>query len=160
MSAVGEYLVCVLAGALICGILLELVGKKSTNASLIRLLCGVFMTLCIVSPLLDIRIGPLADLTADIKQEADSMAADGKNMAQEQYRAVITQRTEAYILDKAESLGADVTVAVTLGEDDFAAPRAVTVRGRISPYAKGLLGNWLESNLGIAAEEQTWIASN
>lgn len=160
MQFVGKYLLGILSGALICAIVLELVGKKSANAALIRLLCGVYMLLCVVSPLLDVRIGSLTDFTDAIGQEANGFAQDGKNMAQEEYRAVITQRTTAYILDKAASLGAEIEAEVTLSEDDIAAPSSVTVRGRISPYAKGLLSSWLESELGIEAEEQTWIATN
>ena len=159
MKTIGEYLLCVLAGALICGIILELVGKNNASGPLIRLLCGVFMILCVVSPLLNIRLSSLTDFTDEIREQADAVSSDGKMMAQEEYRAVITQRTQAYILDKAVSLGADVTVEVTLGEDDLAAPHAVTIRGRISPYAKGLLSSWLASDLGVATEEQTWIAT-
>lgn len=158
MDSLGKYLLGILAGALICGIAMELVGKKSGNGPLIRLLCGVFMMLCVISPLLDVRIGPLSDLTGQIQQEADAITQDGKNLAQDYYRSVITQRTQAYILDKAVSLGADIEAEIVLSEDDLSAPESVTLRGRISPYAKGLLSNWLESELGIASEEQTWIA--
>lgn len=158
MASLGKYLLGILACALICGIALELVGKKSGNGPLIRMICGVFMILCVVSPLLDIRIGPMSDLTGQIQQEADALTQDGKNLAQEYYRSVITQRTQAYILDKAVSLGADIEAEIVLSEDDTSVPKSVTVRGRISPYVKGLLSNWLESELGIATEEQTWIA--
>lgn len=158
MISLGKYLLGILVGALICGIAMELIGKKGGNATLIRLLCGVFMMLCVVSPLLDIHIGSLGDLTGQIRREADAITQDGKNMAQDYYRSVITQRTEAYILDKAVSLGVDVDAQVVLSQDDIAAPQAVTVRGRISPYAKGILSDWLERELGIESEEQTWIA--
>ena len=158
MISLGKYLLGILVGALICGIAMELIGKKGGNATLIRLLCGVFMMLCVVSPLLNIRIGSLGDLTGQIRREADAITQDGKNMAQDYYRSVITQRTEAYILDKAVSLGVDVDAQVVLSQDDIAAPKAVTVRGRISPYAKGILSDWLERELGIESEEQTWIA--
>lgn len=160
MASLGKYLLGIFACALICGIAMELVGKKSGNGPLIRFLCGVFMLLCVVCPLLDIRVGPLTDLTGQIRQEANVIVQDGKNLAKDHYRAGITQRTQAYILDKAVSLGADIEAEVILSEDDYAAPKSVTVRGRISPYAKGLLSAWLESELGIEAEEQIWIASN
>ena len=160
MSFLGKYLLSILACALICGIAMELVGKKGGNAALIRMLCGVFMLLSVVSPLLDIRIGPLTDLTGEIREEAERITQDGKNLAQDQYRAVITQRTQAYILDKAVSLGAEIEVDVSLSEDDHFAPKSVTIRGRVSPYARGLLSDWLESALGIHSEEQTWIASS
>ena len=160
MDSLGKYLLGILAGALICGIAMELVGKKCAHAPLIRLICGVFMILCVVSPLLDIRIGPLSDLTGQIQQEAEAVTQDGKNMAQDYYRSVITQRTQAYILDKAISLGADIEAEIELKEDETSVPKSVTIRGRISPYAKGLLSKWMENELGIATEEQTWIATN
>jgi hypothetical protein len=160
MDSLGRYLLGILASSLICGIAMELIGKKGSNSAAVKLLCGVFMLLSVMSPVLDVRIGALTDLTGAFQLEGDTFAQEGKNLAQEQYRSVITQRTEAYILDKAVSLGADVDVEVVLTDDDTSAPKAVTICGKISPYAKGLLSSWLNRELGIATEEQRWIASN
>lgn len=160
MSSIGEYLSGVLCAALICGIVSELMGKKGVSASLIKILCGIFMTLSVIAPLVDIRMGPLEDLTNGIRADAQSAIAEGESMAVNEYRTVIKQRTEAYILDKANSLGAEVQVSVSLDEGELAQPCSVIIRGRISPYAKGLLSNWLSTDLGIHTEEQKWIATN
>ena len=160
MIPMGRYLLGILSGGFCCAIALELVGKKSANGAMIRFLCSVFMMICVVSPLLEIRLGSFADLTDQIKQEAKFATQNGIHMANEEYRSVITQRTKAYILDKAASMGADMNVEVVLSDSDTAQPSSVTLRGRISPYAKGIISSWLESELGIKAEEQTWIATN
>ena len=156
MSSVGEYLLRILCVAILCGIVSEIMGKKGISSSLIRLLCGVFLVLSAVSPLTSITLSPLEHLAQGIYREAEDVVADGKQTAQQEYRTVITQKTEAYILDKAQSLGAEVTVRIFLEEGELAAPQSVAIHGRVSPYAKKVLSNWLTSELGIDAEEQTW----
>ena len=157
MIPLGKYLLGILAGTLICGIAMELIGKKGGNATLLRLLCGVFMPLCVVSPLLDIRIGALDDLTGQIRREANAAAQEGKNMAQDYYRSVITQRTEAYILDKALSCKSTLEVDIILSEDEVPVPSAVRLEGYVSPYAKRILQQWLVADMGIPKERQIWI---
>jgi hypothetical protein len=69
----------------------------------------------------------------------------------------IIQQTQAYILDKARSLDAELTVEVFLGDGTIPVPIGVRLEGNISPYARKLLSQMLQDDLGIPAEEQIWI---
>ncbi len=160
MQSIREYLLGVLAAALICGIASEIMGKKGVSGSLVKLLCGVFLSVSVVAPLADLRLSALPDWTQDIQLDASQAVAEGNQLANAEYRAVITRQTQAYILDKAESLGATLTVEVTLAQDALASPEAVTLRGSISPYAKQTLSRWIISELGIEEEALKWIAVN
>ena len=61
-------------------------------------------------------------------------------------------------MDKAESLGAELTVEVTLSDDELMVPCAVKLSGAISPYAKKVLSDTIAKDLGIQVEEQIWTA--
>ena len=78
-------------------------------------------------------------------------------MAEDAYRSGIKQRTESYILEKARSLGTEVTVEVTLSTEEMPVPIGVTLTGSISPYAKEQLAQMMEQELGINRKEQIWI---
>ncbi len=152
----GEYVLGVLCAALICGVVTRILGKKGVQGNLVQILCSIFLMISIVSPLAKLSFDSWENLHLDIERDALAAADQGKNEVNNQYRQVITQRTTTYILDKAESMGLALEVSVTLREDDLAAPKAVTLRGRIAPYAKQVLSSWLANELGI--EEQEWIS--
>ena len=62
---------------------------------------------------------------------------------------IIKQRTQAYILDKAQALNTVLEVEVTLSDDDIPVPLKVRLKGKISPYAKGRLQATIAEDLGI-----------
>ena len=68
---------------------------------------------------------------------------------------IISEQTEAYILDKAADLHANLHVEVTVGEDNL--PTAVTLSGEASPYARRQIQAIIANDLGISKENQKWI---
>ena len=66
----------------------------------------------------------------------------------------IEERTAAYISDKADALGLEVTVRVEtdLGDDGVPVPSAAEVTG---PYSREL-ADFMTRELGIPAERQVW----
>lgn len=155
MESIREYLIGVTAAALICAVMTKLLGKGTLGA-VVKLIAGIFMALAIISPMVDIRIEELTDFVSDIKLSADDAAVEGENSARAAVESIITERTREYILDKAEALGLEMTVEVELDTGEIPVPRAVTLSGDISPYAKAVLSEYIAANLGIEAEEQTW----
>ena len=57
-----------------------------------------------------------------------------ENLARDSMADIIKEETEAYILDKAADLHANLRVEVAVGEDNL--PAAVTISGEASPYAR------------------------
>ena len=157
MESVGGYLVSICACAIFCGILTRLLGSKGMLGTTMKVLCGIFMLLTVISPLVHIRLNKLSDISLEFKDDANRVVEQGSQSAKEMMSAIITEQTTAYILDKAQSLNAQLQVDLLLTQEDFPVPCSVKLSGNISPYAKSVLSNWIASNLGIPLEEQTWI---
>ena len=156
MESVRGYLLGITVVALCCGILSAVLGKKGLTSGTVKFLCGIVMLLAVVGPLLNLQIGNLQGSFKGFSQEADAVTAFGRETALKEYAGIIKERTAAYILDKAESLGAELTVEVTLSDDEPMVPCAVKLSGAISPYAKKVLSNTIANDLGIQVEEQIW----
>jgi hypothetical protein len=153
MEAIKEYLVAITSAALICGLVNALAGGKSTTAKLLRLLCGLFMAATVMKPLVDIQITDIRSFVDQLTVDADLAVMNGEEIASNEMKRIIKEKTETYILDKAKTLGAELEVDVTL---DGVIPTAVTLKGNISPFAKASLCETIARDLGIALEEQIW----
>lgn len=151
----GGYLMQVITAGILCCIVRQLFGKKGAVASAVKLLSGIFMTLIIIAPILDIRIDAVLDDLDQFKTDGLYAAEDGENSSKDAMAKIIIDKTQAYILDKAKSLGAEIEVELELTDERI--PCGVTVAGKISPYAKQALSQYLDSELGIPKEAQRWI---
>ena len=157
MDALGPYLLRVTAAAILCAILKSLLGKEGTPAAMGKLLCGVFLAVTVLHPLTALRMGSLQVFSQDIAWKASQAVAQGESDAAQALRAGIKQRVEAYILDKAASLGAELTVEVTLTLDTPPAPGGARLEGKVSPYARTQLAELMTKELGIPKEAQQWL---
>lgn len=157
MQDVGNYVLHIITAAIISALATRFLGDSGVFGSAIKLLSGMFMILAVVAPWTDLRLDILSQMAGDIDLEAAYVTAEGENSAQEAMSQIISTRTQAYILDKANELGAELTVAVFLTDEAPPVPFGVQLTGKISPYNKTILSNWLDKNLGITPEEQIWI---
>ena len=154
MTEIKEYLLGITAAAILCSILVRLVGNKGTAPGIIRLLCGLFMTATVLSPLIKLELTRYTAYADGISEQASQIAQDGKQMALEEIEAIIISRTESYILEKASALGVNLEIQLFLSNQ---IPARVYLRGAASPGAKALLTAWIAENLGIPTEAQEWI---
>lgn len=155
MEALRTYLLSVTAAAVICGIASRLLGKKGTPAALGNLMCGVFLTLAVMQPLSRFR-GSL-NIPMDFASKAEQAAALGQAEAKKAMSAIIKERSEAYILEKAALYQTELTVEVTLSDDEIPQPESVRLQGAVSPNIKALLQSIIAEKLGISKEKQVWI---
>lgn len=160
MDAIKTYLLQVTAAAVVCGIVHTLAGKKGTLATGVRLLSGIFLTLTLLGPLVNLRLTEIPDALQKIESAGSDLVADGEISSRDAMAEIIKEKTEAYILDKADSLGAAVQVSVSLTLDGMPVPNAVSLRGSISPYGKQRLQEIITEDLGIPEEAQTWTVTN
>ena len=156
MEHIREYLISVTAAALLCGILQSLAGQKSSNTGLLKLICGIFLSLTVIRPLADIRLEEFEIWTRQIHADAESAVAEGANYAKQAMIRQIKEQSEAYILNKAASYGSTVSAEVTV-EGDPPLILSCTIQGNLSPYAQKQLSRILEEDLGIREEDQRWI---
>ena len=151
-----EYIIRVIAAAIICVLTKNITGSSAAIGAILKTISGVFLAIVILSPLLHLDFAAVADHTDIFSIDADQVVQDGVQLSDSALRSSITQYTEAYILDKAASLKADLSVEVTLSEDDTPVPCSVVIEGRVSPYAKSKLTKLISDDLGISKENQIW----
>ena len=155
MDGLRQYVISVVAAAIICGIITGLI-QKGTAKEIVKLVCGFFLAFTVIHPIADFDISSLSDFGFAYSGDAAEAAALGENIAQESLREIIKAETEAYILDKATALNLELSVEVSISEDDTPVPVAVCLSGEASPYARQQLQGTLQSDLGIAKENQLW----
>ena len=156
MQSLRSYILSIVASSIICACVQVLIGKKGTSAKLIRMVCGIYMAIVFVTPLHKIDFSIYTDYFSGIMHQAEDAVSEGQNIAQQKRKEIIIRQTQSYILDKASSFGVDVEVAVTVSDDATQAPNAITIKGAVSPYVKKMLTNYIEEQIGIPKEAQTW----
>ena len=112
---------------------------------------GLLLLLVILRPLGTVEWEKLA-------LPAGNFEAQTPTSRQEQlseFSTIIAEKTAAYIWDKAQALGVDcrVNVSVEAGESGIPLPVGVTIRGA---YHAGL-SMWLEEEVGLPADKQIWL---
>ena len=157
MDTVKQYLLTVICASIICACIRLLLPEKQPGSKTANMLCGIFLVITVVSPLINLRLDDLPRYTDYLSFDASSIIDSASSNQEEAYRQSIIQLTQAYILDKAENFAPELSVEVTLSEQDPPVPCAVTLEGQISPQAKEELQAVLELELNIPKEAQTWI---
>ena len=128
---------------------------QGREQAMVRLAGGLLLTLAVLRPLAGMDWeGPALEAGAFQIRTEEQAAVYRKNQ-QQVLSAIIEDRTEAYILDKANRLGLDCTVSVTAaaGESGIPLPDTVTIRGGYSE----ILAVCIEEEVGIPAEKQFWL---
>lgn len=157
MDALREYILSVVAAAILCSLVTALSGKNAAAGKVLKLVCGLFLTFTLIRPIAKIELTDFTRITNSLEADAALAVGAGEDYYEESLAAVIQARTQSYILDKAQTLGAELQVQVHLNEHHI--PDEVVLTGSVSPYTKGKLQSILVSELGIAKERQIWIGS-
>ena len=157
MAGFGQYIFSVTTAAIIYSVLPSLLEKKSGAAVLVRLIGGLFLTLTVIAPVSDIDFNAILDTQLEFTSLGTEIAADGQRLAQEQLHKIITDQSEAYILNKAMSYQTPLDVEVTFSQDETPVLSEVQLKGSISPYVKSMMTKWLKEEMGIPEEHQIWI---
>ena len=146
-----------LLGVIACAMAVSLLGQLCPEGSvrkLARFTGGLLLLCAMLRPLTEVELSgaawnaggyreAVARLELELGAERENVLADG-----------IAAELEAYIEDKAGSLGANVHAQVTMGARGAApAPERVTLRGA---YCEAL-ADFIASELGVTKERQIWI---
>lgn len=151
-----EYIFTVLTAAVICGCITFFFGKKKTYGKLISMLCGLFMVITVISPWTNMDFSNVFSFADSINTDGTNIARSGQENAYNALSAIIIDACEAYILEEAKNLGADIQITVTLSEDEYPVPQKIAIEGNVSPYAKAKLTTMIEGDVGIPKERQIW----
>lgn len=160
MNDIRDYICAVVGIAICCGIIKKLTLSKGASAAIISAVCGIAVTIVVISPVVSVKMPQLGAYTASVQAEADRYVQNGKDQSKSQLQTIILQQTHTYIHDKAVALGCDVDISLRLSDDPLPTPVSVTFDGQFTPYAKAQLSQRIESDLGIPKEMQEWNYKN
>jgi len=156
MEAISQYVISVTTASILCGIVGVLI-KTSPSHNIIKLLCGTFLIFTFLRPISELPIGEYDRYILPDLELGKATVRQGEEMSREAMAAIITQKTEAYVLDKAEELGASVLVEVALSDDPVSVPVSMRISGSVSPYVREQLRQYILKDLGIHGEDLHWI---
>ena len=149
------YFMGITGAAIINVIAIRLIGSKGAISGAVKLITSLFLLFTVLSPLLDIRLDGSWSFDS-LRVDGEAAAAVGESDAKNAMAEIITEQVRAYILDKAESLGVQIDVTITCDDSMPPVPCGAQLRGRVSPYAKKVLSEYMEGTLGIPMEAQEW----
>lgn len=152
IQGVRQWLLGVVLASFAGGVALQL-APKGREQGLVRLVCGLLLTVALLGPLARPEWAE-PEWTFDL-DSPEQTAERYRKDRQDALSAVIAEKTEAYILDKADRLGLQCTVrvAVAAGENDIPLPDTVTITGSRSEA----LAACIEEEVGIPPEKQIWL---
>jgi len=115
---------------------------------------GLLLLLALLRPLMEVEF---SELVSDLGVYHEEVAERREELALEEEKQLersIAERTTAYISDKAEVLGAEVSVRVKTipSSEGIPLPAEAEITGDYSSE----LAEYIERDLGIPAERQVW----
>ena len=156
MEAWKGYILDILVVSITASIFLQIL-PDSGKKELLHLLCGILLTVVILMPLSVIRLNDFLDLSQYLPESSDDLLKRGTETAENVKRQYITDRCEAYILDKAKALGVKILPIVQV--DETFLPVYAEIRGDPEPQVQKQLEQMLVLDLGITKENQRWIGN-
>lgn len=157
MSSPREYIYTVIIAAIFVSVLQSILPGKGATSAIIHLIAGIFLLTVVISPLIKIRINRMLDYISCIETDASSIVSSAQNSTLDEIDKVIIQKAEAYILDKANNLGVNIAVEISLKSDGSSIPERIKIIGPVSPQVKKQLSALITNDLGISGEMQTWV---
>lgn len=155
MDVIRDYLLAVVAVSILCSTILHLMNNHH-GKEIGKIICGLVLTIMILRPFTTLDSLNLDILSNRYEENIQDAVSTGEKLAHSAWSDIIKLETEAYILDKAAELNADIYVTVAVKEDTLPVPIAADITGSISPYARTQLEKIMEDALGITKENQRW----
>lgn len=147
------YLTRLLCAAILCALVDALCGEKG---GIRKLTAGIFLTLVAFSIPAQFD---LPELNPDrFLLDARSAAAEGEDQARDARADIIIEALEAYVWNKAEAMGLQVEVRITLDTD--LRPSRAELSGAASPLERQRLTDALVRELGVKEGDVVWTQSH
>ena len=153
MAAAREWLTAVAAVTLLLSVAQLLVPPGSLR-EIASFVGGLILLAAMMQPLLKIDLSDIRLDFSSYQGAVEQRQAELENAQKEELTSLIEVETEAYISDKAKSMGLTLKVRVTAEADESGVP--VPVQVEVTGPRSGELSGWLETELGLSAERQVW----
>lgn len=142
----------------ILGAILRRLAPESGGGKTVRIGAGMLILLTAMAPLGEIDLVEAAESIVKKNYGDVLTTVPVDRTANTLMEQLITDNAEAYILDKAQALGAALTVSVTTSSSSgYPVPWSVRLSGSCSESQQEQLKKWLDEELGIPEERQEWL---
>ena len=153
-GALRDWLLGLLAAAMLGVICAGLAGE---DRRAMRLTVGLVLLLALCGPVTGIDLAWVSQLLAQSRMEARMAETEIEVRNRALLAQIISEQTEAYILDKASALGMTLQVTVETAQGEtYPYPAAVTLTGHTTTAQRQTLNAWIAEQLAIAEENLTW----
>ncbi|MBQ7523507.1 MAG: stage III sporulation protein AF [Oscillospiraceae bacterium] len=151
------YLLAVAAAALLCSFVQSLVPDGSARRA-ISLAAGLLAAIVILRPIMTLHTDDVAAAIGRGIMSGEIARTQIETDNREAVAAIIKEKCEAYIWDKAEREGVAVqSIEVTLtGDGAYPAPDSAVIVGKYTKNQRESVTDWVEANLAIPEERQSW----
>ena len=92
MEALRQYVISVVAAAMLCGIVVRLFPNGS-GKQVGKLICGLFLAYTVLSPISRVDFSKLPDFSLRCMDDAEDAAAMGENLARDSMADIIKEET-------------------------------------------------------------------
>ena len=159
MEQLASYILRVIIAAILVGVSSSMTDPKTGTGGIFKVLGGIFMLIVLIQPLAGFRFDALTAYAEQSFLEGEAAAQRGKEYTRETMAEIITEETQAYILDKAGLYRAQIQVEVILSDDEIPVPAEIRILGSYSQKAKAELETVIATEIGVPKEHQIWIGT-
>ena len=152
-----QYILTIICVSFVCGIIQSFGSENDAKGKALQILCGVIILLATIQPMRNFPSFDWSSFLPAVEEDAEKYILEGTLAVDQEMANSIKTYTEAYILEKAAAYNAELTVEVYISEDGNLQPTGVKLCGSISPYGKSMMEHYIQTQLGISREYQTWI---
>lgn len=157
-EALHSWIISLITAAIFCAVAINITPKGRIYTA-IKLLCGIIMIFAIISPVINFDFTEYSESMIKYSDKTSELIKNADAYEDKLNRTFIEDKCAAYILDKAESFGAHpekISVIAEWSADGYWYPVRADIRCNCSKELKSTLAIFIEAELGIAKERQTW----
>lgn len=149
-----QYILSLITCSLSCWIITQ-INTDPGRKELLHLISGAVLAIVILRPLHEVNYEELLYICIPNDTVSAQVLEDGEKLAAQAKTEYIKSTCEAYILARAEQLGAEIRVNISLDKDLI--PIMAEITGNIDSTVRNQLQDILITDLGIPKEHQKWI---
>lgn len=152
-----QWIIGITCGAMLCAVLQVFLPKGGLEKAG-RLAGGLVLLIVTVQPLVGLDYDSLARSLTEYRLIESGYSEDLTEMSGSLLKEIIEERTEAYILDKAEAIGFECEASVTYDWDGEGVPypSAVRIVSSADAEQERRLAQVIEADLGVPADRQIY----
>lgn len=150
------YLLGIAASAMVLAILQAMLREGAVKRAVV-LTGGLLTVLMLVGPAAKSCVESFGQYLSGLELRKDAAVSGIAAENKEIMAAIIAEKTEAYILDKAAALGASVEVQVEVIQgSDYPYPWSAEISGTLTEGQRDSLASAMEASLAIPEERQVF----